>query len=53
MAPVNSLLSNRETFHVEADQLVIEVVKMMVEHNIGAVAVMRNGELAGLFPNAT
>jgi CBS domain-containing protein len=49
MAPVNILLGNRETFRVEADQLVIDVVKIMVAHNIGAVAVMHNGELAGLF----
>jgi CBS domain-containing protein len=49
MASVNSLLGNKETFHVEADQLIIDVVKLMVAHNIGAVAVMRNGELAGLF----
>ncbi|MGB9103351.1 MAG: CBS domain-containing protein [Terriglobales bacterium] len=49
MAPVNSLLGNKETFHVEADQLVIDAVKLMVAHNIGAVAVLRNGELAGLF----
>jgi CBS domain-containing protein len=49
MAPVSSLLNNRETYHVEADQLVIGVVNMMVEHNIGAVAVMRHGELVGLF----
>ena len=49
MAPVSILLGNREIFHVEADQLVLDVVKIMVEHNIGAVAVMRNGELAGLF----
>jgi len=49
MASVNSLLGNKETYHVEADQLVIDVVTLMVAHNIGAVAVMRNGELAGLF----
>jgi CBS domain-containing protein len=49
MAPVNILLGNRETYHVESDQLVIDVVKIMVAHNIGAVAVLRNGELAGLF----
>jgi CBS domain-containing protein len=49
MAPVNILLGNKETFHVEADQLVIDVVKLMVAHNIGAVAVMRHGDLTGLF----
>ena len=49
MASVNSLLGNKETFHVEADQSVIDVVKLMVAHNIGAVVVMRNGDLTGLF----
>ena len=49
MASVDSLIGDRKTFHVEADQLVLDVVKLMVEHNIGAVAVLRNGELAGLF----
>jgi len=49
MASVDSLIGDRKTYHVEADALVIYVVKMMVEHNIGAVAVLRNGELAGLF----
>ena len=49
MASVDSLIGDRKTYHVEADALVIDVVNMMVEHNIGAVAVLRNGELAGLF----
>lgn len=49
MASVNFLLGNKETFHVEADQLVIDVVKLMVANNIGAVAVMHDGELTGLF----
>jgi len=49
MACVDSLIGNRQTFHVEADDFVSDVVRTMVEHNIGAVAVLRNGELAGLF----
>jgi CBS domain-containing protein len=49
MAPVGILLGNREIFHVEADEFVIDVVRTMVERNIGAVAVLRQGELAGLF----
>ncbi len=49
MAPVSILLGNREVFHVEADEFVIDVVRTMVEHNVGAVAVLRHGELAGLF----
>ncbi len=49
MGSVESLIGDRKTFHVEADQFVLDVVNTMVEHNIGAVAVLRNGELAGLF----
>jgi CBS domain-containing protein len=50
MAAVDSLIKGREeTFHVEADAPVLEVVSLMVAHNIGAVAVVRNGELVGLF----
>ena len=49
MASVDSLIRGKETYRVEADQPVQDVVNLMVEHNIGAVAVMRNGELAGLF----
>jgi CBS domain-containing protein len=49
MASVESLIRGRETYQVQADQPVLDVVRLMVEHNIGAVAVLRNGELAGLF----
>jgi len=49
MACVDSLIGERQTFYVQADDLVSDVVRTMVEHNIGAVAVLRDGELAGLF----
>jgi CBS domain-containing protein len=49
MASVESLIRGRETYQVQADQPVLDVVRLMVEHNIGAVAVLRNGEMAGLF----
>lgn len=49
MAAVDSLIGGRETYHVEADDSVMDVVNVMVERNVGAVAVLRNGELAGLF----
>ena len=49
MASVESLIRDREIYQVEADDRVLDVVKMMVEHNIGAVAVLHNGEMAGLF----
>ncbi|MGZ4811921.1 MAG: CBS domain-containing protein [Terriglobales bacterium] len=49
MASVDSLIRDRETYQVESDELVIDVVSLMVSKNVGAVAVIRQGELAGLF----
>jgi CBS domain-containing protein len=49
MAAVDSLIKGRETYHVDAGESVTDVVMLMVQHNIGAVAVLHNGELAGLF----
>ncbi|HET7185997.1 MAG TPA: CBS domain-containing protein [Terriglobales bacterium] len=49
MASVDSLIRDRETYQVEADELVVDVVSLMVSKNVGAVAVIRQGELAGLF----
>jgi CBS domain-containing protein len=50
MASVESLIRDREeTYQVEADEPVVNVVRVMVEHNIGAVAVMRDAEITGLF----
>jgi CBS domain-containing protein len=50
MASVESLIRDREeTYQVESDEPVLNVVRLMVEHNIGAVAVMGDGEITGLF----
>ncbi len=49
MAAVDTLIRGKDTFTVEADSSVADVVSLMVQHNIGAVAVLRNGELVGLF----
>jgi CBS domain-containing protein len=50
MATVNDLIKARTHFYqAEAGQTVLEVVRLMVEKNIGAVPVVRNGELAGIF----
>lgn len=49
MAKIRELLHDRPVFHVEADQSVLEVVHYMVDHNIGAVPVLRGGELVGVF----
>jgi CBS domain-containing protein len=43
------LLSNQVTISAEAQQTVLDVARMMVEHNIGAVPVLQDGRLTGIF----
>ena len=43
------LIKNQETYEAEMGQTVLETVRAMVEHNIGAVPVLHNGELVGIF----
>ena len=49
MAVVDDILHGREVYTVDGQQKVIEVVHFMVERNIGAVPVLQDGELAGIF----
>ena len=49
MSKIRALLNDRPIFQVEAEQSVLEVVHYMVEHNVGAVPVLREGELVGVF----
>jgi CBS domain-containing protein len=46
---ISDLIKNQETCQAEIGQTVLETVRMMVEHNIGAVPVLHNGELVGIF----
>ena len=43
------LIKNQETYQAEMDQTVLETVRAMVERNIGAVPVLHNGKLVGIF----
>jgi CBS domain-containing protein len=43
------LIKNQEIYHAELSQTVLEAVQLMVEHNIGAVPVLQNGKLVGIF----
>ena len=49
MSRIRELLHDRPIYQVEAGQSVLEVVHYMVNHNIGAVPVLRDGELVGVF----
>jgi len=43
------LLRNQVIVSAESHQTVLEVASMMVQHNIGAVPVLQDGQLAGIF----
>jgi CBS domain-containing protein len=49
MATVYDLVKNREIYQASETQTVLEVARSMVERNIGAVPVCREGELVGIF----
>jgi len=43
------LLRNQVPISAAPNQTVLEVASLMVEHNIGAVTVLQNGQLKGIF----
>ena len=46
---ISHLLKNQVTISAQTHQTVLEVARLMVEHNIGAVPVLKQGELIGIF----
>jgi CBS domain-containing protein len=46
---ISHLLKNQVTTSAEPQQTVLEVARLMVDHNIGAVPVLNQGELVGIF----
>lgn len=46
---ISDLLRNQVTVFAEVQQTVLEAVKLMVQHNIGAVPVLQDGQLVGIF----
>jgi CBS domain-containing protein len=49
MALIYDLVKDRKVYTVDADSSVLEAARFMSERNIGAVPVLRNGELVGIF----
>lgn len=49
MNAIADLVKGREILSVTSGQVVIEAVKYMVQHHIGAVPVLRNGDMVGIF----
>ncbi len=46
---IYDLIKNQETYYAEMGVTVLEAVRAMVERNIGAVPVVHNGKLVGIF----
>jgi len=49
MAHIYELVKDQETYRADVSQTVLELAQAMVERNIGAVPVLREGELIGIF----
>jgi CBS domain-containing protein len=49
MPPIYELVKDRRVYSIEADRTVLEAARFMMEHSIGALPVLRNGELVGIF----
>jgi CBS domain-containing protein len=48
MSTLRDLVKDRKVYSVEATRTVLEAARFMMEHNIGALPVVRDGELAGI-----
>ncbi|MGB8987768.1 MAG: CBS domain-containing protein [Candidatus Sulfotelmatobacter sp.] len=49
MLTLRELVKDRKVYSIDAAGTVLEAARLMMENNIGAVPVLRNGELAGIF----
>ena len=48
MSTLRDLIKNRKVYSVESNRTVLEAARYMMEHAVGAVPVLRNGDLAGI-----
>ncbi len=48
MTTLRELVKDRKVYSMEATRTVLEAARFMMEHSIGALPVLRNGELAGI-----
>jgi CBS domain-containing protein len=49
MSPIYDLVKDRRVCSIQADSTVLEAARYMMEQRIGALPVLRNGELVGIF----
>jgi CBS domain-containing protein len=48
MSTLRHLVKDRKVYSIEAGRTVLEAARFMMEHNVGALPVIRNGELTGI-----
>jgi CBS domain-containing protein len=48
MTTLRDLLKDRKLYSVETTRTVLEAARFMMEHNIGALPVLRDGQLVGI-----
>jgi len=48
MTTLRELVKDRRLYSVDANRSVLEAARYMMEHNVGAVPVLRDGDLAGI-----
>jgi CBS domain-containing protein len=48
MSTLRELIKDRRVYSVDADRTVLEAARYMMENNVGAVPVLRNGDLTGI-----
>jgi len=48
MNTLRELVKDRKLYSIESDRSVLEAARYMMEHNVGALPVLRNGDLAGI-----
>ena len=49
MTTLRELVKDRPVYSVDANRTVLEAARYMMEHGVGAVPVLRDGNLAGIF----
>src|SRR5580704_15405352 len=49
MPTLRDVVKDRKVYSIDAARTVLDAARFMMEHNIGALPVLRNGELAGIF----
>ena len=49
MPQIRDLVKDRRVYSVDVGSTVLEAARFMMEHNIGALPVLRDGELVGIF----